>query len=549
VEPIADQPKLGTARDQLLNVDEKQFYGLYIGTRLPSGVSGFRDTRIFPKCARILWHNIVQYDSLTPELVGLLNLVKFGGAPLAEDINDKTIIHDDPRKGSHKQWLYYLHIRRMLSMRISMPFHSFKIDDENMRRFMYTRRIPVSISSRSNNTISIHKDGFLIDGDKLNIIISASGSGKSHFVEKYNMFKDADPMLKWPDRSIDWHSNPKDIYDVNIGLWQQMAELPKTHILLYNGDMSAIPKYLEHKFRFLALVEVPWDRHKKNLDIRKATGSRQHHSHDLAIVNRRQLREYANKHGVPIYSGFISAMATYTREIYKYVSEAVQAGHLILNITETALKLVSKGGVFECADKSLTQISFGAHISMRIHTNEYARHTGLTQHRWRHLTRYLPQYYILVMLGFKPSVEMTICRNISAIKLFGDYINPSGHMLGAFTWLAFPDSRVSGMPIMYPDFHTYITMYLLNQKVRTPSLEPYVPEIAYHRWVETLAGVIGSYYAIKIMLRKGATMTRRNAILWKLYARRVIRSIVINDRTWYFNTKFNRDNDKRFGPL
>jgi len=549
VEPIADQPKLGTARDQSLSIDEKQFYGLYIGTRLPSGVSGINDTRIFPKCARILWHNIVQFDRLEPKLVGLLDLVKYGGAPLAEDINDITIIHDDPRKALHKQLLYLEHVKRMLSMKISLPFHTYYIDSENMRSFLYTKRIPVSISSRSNNTLSIHKDGFLIDGDKLNIILAASGSGKSHFVDKYNMFKDADPLLKWPDKSIDWLSNLKDIHDVNVGLWQQMAELPTSHILLYNGDMTAIPKYLEHKFRFLALVEVPWERHEENLKIRRRMGSRQHHDPIKALVNRGQLREFAIKKGIPIYSGFISAMATYTREIHKYVSEAVQAGQSILNITETSLRLVSKGGVFVVPNKLSTELSFGSHISMRIHTNEYARYSGLTQHRWRHLTRYLPQYYILMMLGFKPTIEKTICGNIGAIKLFGDEITPSGHMLGAFTWLAFPDARLSGMPLMYPDFHTYLTMYMLNQRQRTPSLEPFIPEIAYHRWVETLAGIMGSYYAIKILLKKGLTISRRNAILWRLYARRAIRSIIINDRTWYFKTKFNRDDDARFGPL
>jgi len=549
VEPIADQPKLGTERDQSLSIDEKQFYGLYIGTRLPSGILGIRDTRFFPKCARLLWHNIIQYDKLEPGLIGLFDLVKFGGAPFAEDVNDQTVIHDDPRKAAHKQLLYAQHVKRMLTMKVSLPFHTYRLDGENVRRFLYTRRIPVSISSRSNNTLSIHKDGFLIDGDKLNIILAASGSGKSHFVETYRMFKDADLLLKWPDRTVDWHSNSQDVHDVNIGLWQQMAELPTSHVLLYNGDMTAIPKYLEHKFRFLAVVEVPWKRHLENLKIRERTGSRQNYDPEKAIPNRKALREFAENREIPIFSGFISAMAMYTRETYQYVSEAVQGGQSILNITETALKLVSPGGVFVVNDKPLDKIGFGSHISMRIHTNEYARFSGLTQHRWRHLTRFLPQYYILLMLGFKPTVELTMCGNIGGIKLFGDEISPSGHMLGAFTWLAFPDARLSGMPLMYPDFHTFLTMYMLNQKQVTPSLEPFVPEIAYHRWAETLAGIIGSYYAIKILLKRGLTISKRNAILWRLYARRAIRSIVVNDRTWYFKAKFSRDNDPRFGPL
>jgi len=547
VEPIADQPKLGTSRDQSMSVDERQFYGLYIGTRLPSGLTVISDSRVMPKSARILWHNIIQFDKLTPKLMGLYNLVKFGGAPLAEDVNDVTIIHDDPRKAPHKALMYENHIKRMLKMRISLPFHTYKMDVDE-RVFMYSGRIPVSFKSRSNNTLSIHNDGVLIDGDKLNIILAASGSGKTHFIKTHPEFVDGDSLLKWP-KDTKWLEDPNDIRDVNIGLWQQLAEVSTSNVIMYCGDVDSIPKYLSHKFRFLALVEIPWSKHVSNIESRKRAGSPQPTNLELIESSRHQLRSFAKRNGVPMFHGFHSAMATYTREIYKYVCDAVQAKNYIFNITNTAMTLVSPGGVFTYPDKFNTDLSFGSHISMRIHTNEYARYSGLTQHRWRHLTRFLPQYYILGMLGFSPKYETTICGNISKITMNGDEITPSGHMLGAFTWLAFPDARLSGMPLMYPDFHTYISMYILNQKQRTPSLEPFNPDIAYHRWVETLAGVLGSYYAIKILLKKGLKITRRDAILWKLYARRVIRSIVINDRTWYFNVKFNRDMDTRFGIL
>jgi len=548
VEPQVDLPKQIVTSDQALTVDEKHFYGLYLGTRLPSGTSIITDSRCMPKSARVLWHSIVQFDTKYQSLTGLYDLVKFGGAPLAEDVDDVTVIHDDPRKASHKPKMYDDHIKNMLKLRCSLPFHTYYIDATGFRRFLFDVGVPVSLKSKSNNSISSHPDGLLIDGDKINIALAASGSGKSHFVKNNPWFTDADTILSWP-KDTSWLDDPESTKAVNIGLWQQLAGKDSRSILLYNGDTSVIPKYLEHKFRFIALIEIPHSTHIEHITQRIRERSSQLTKKSVIDNNRRSLREFAMSRGIPIYCGFGSFSAAITRVAYQKVSNAYNQGKTVLNINTTSLRLVSPDGVFRTQLPHGSVLKFGSHVSMRIHTNEYARYSGLTQHRWRHLTRHFPQLVVLTTFGYKPKIELTICGNIKSVSLFNEEINASGHMLGMFTWLAFPHSRLSGMPQMYPDFHTYLVMYLRNQTESTPSLEPYNKDVAYHRWVETIAGVIGSYMAIKILLKKGITMSRRDYIMWRLYARKTLRSIVINDRTWYFNTKFNRDSDKRFGVV
>jgi len=548
VAPDKDLPKQSATGDQTLTIDERQFYGLYFGTILPSGLSVITDSRCMPKSARVLWRTIVQIEERNGKNEGLYNLVKFGGAPLAEDVNDGVVIHDDPRKGSHKPSMYDEYIKLILRLKVSIPFHTYTIDDYAVRRFLYFVRVPVSKDSRSNNSISSHKDGYTIDGDKVNIIMASTGSGKSHFTRKNSWFRDADSILKWPT-DTSWLNTQEGIHDTNIGLWQQLASYEGRDILLYNGSMLALPKHLLHKFRFLGLVEISDKEHKVNISRRKVANSPQPTDWDIIERNREELKSWAISAGVPVFGGFSSMASHLTHGLYKKVTEAYKRKHTILDVTHTALKLIAPDGVLRMWDAKPERLTFGAHVSMKIHTNEYARYTALTQHRWRHLTRHYPQLIVLHTIGYRPTIELTKCGNISRVLLNGEEISASGHMLGMMTWLGFPHSRVAGMPALYPDFHTYLSMYIANQKHSTPSLEPFNPEVAYHRWVETIAGLLGSYVAIKILLRRGLIMYRRDAILWKLYARRLMRSIVINDRTWYMNTKFNRDNDKRFGPL
>jgi len=476
--------------------------------------------------------------------------VIYGGAPYAEDRGDKIVIYDDPRKASHQPAMYHDYCKRLISNGVSMPFHTYYVEPETqIRRFLFYKSIPISRRSTGNNVVSVYKDGFLIDGDKINIILASSGSGKSYLTASNPSFIDMDSKLKWPT-DLSWLDSDESIFDVHVGLWQQMTGLATQELYLYNGVPSAIPKDIRHRFRFIALVELPIKLHQDRLALRKVeTKSDQPTDWDIVDRNRKDLRKFADSEGVPIFPGFQSAVSSYVQTAGRKVIAALRDGKTSLNVSAALLDLLSLKGTITYPDVRSSVLTFGSHVSMRIHTNEYARYAGLTQHRWRHITRQLPQFYIMGFLGMPAKVSYTPCGNIDTLYMNGNEVSASGHMLGVFTWIAFPNSRVSGMPAVYPDVHTYLSMYMINQVRTTPSLEPYVKDIAYHRWIETLAGIIGSYYSIKILLKAGMYMKKRDAILWRLYARRAIRMIRINERTWYFNKETSRDSDPRFGPL
>jgi len=480
-------------------------------------------------------------------MLGLYNLVKFGGAPLAEDRGDTTVIHDDPRKAAHKPAMYDTHIQDILRTGVSRPFHTYQLDDQGVRRFVHYKKIPVSVRSRSNNCIIPDAKGYPIDGDRINIIIASSASGKTAFIKEHPEFVDGDDLLKWPS-DTDWVYETSSRAAVNVGLWQQLASQNADSVILYAGDVSVIPKYLERRFRFVALVHISDARHKANILEGIKSGSSQPTDWELISAHRKELFDWAITKEIPVVSGFRQARDLIVRTGRRAVDAALSQGKNRLNITRTMIRLIAPTGVYTHLDSG-DRMTFGSHVSMRIHTNEYARASGLTQHRWKHLTRMLPLFYIMCILGYKVQLRTTPCGHISDVMYKGNVINASGHMLGMFTWIAFPDARPSGMPSLYPDMHTYLVMYMLNQTAPTPTLEQHTRRVAYHRWIETYAGIVGSYFAIKILLKTGLSMRRRDALLWFLYARRAVRMIRITQRNTYMDVEYNRSEDTRFGPL
>jgi len=358
---------------------------------------------------------------------------------------------------------------------------------------------------------------------------------------------DADTLLRWPEEP-GWWLDEDLSRKVNFGLWQQLSSYPGP-VLLYNGDVSAIPKEIAFMFNFIGVVELPWSQHKANLENRAKSGSRQPSDFRLIKANRAQLRSFAEKNSIPIFHGFNAALSHILLGVDRRLSNMIRDGQRVVSIHPFLLSRLTHKGHYSFLDVPTSLTTFGGSMSFRIHTNEYARFAGMTQPRWKHLTRNLPMYYVMSIMGVACGVKYTECGNIESLSFHGNELQPSGHILGALIWTAFPSDRVCGMPRFYPDMHTNIAMYLRNQREATPSLEQTGTSVAYHRWAETLAGVIGSYFAIKILMRKGLRMRKRNYNMWRLYCRKIIHSIVISDRTWYFDVKFNRDDDKRFGPV
>jgi len=481
------------------------------------------------------------------ELQGLKDLVLFGGAPFAEDSGDMTIIHDDPRKAVHMAKMYYDYTREIIRSRVSIPFHTYYLSASGTRTFIASKKMQISKSSAPyhiNRTLS----GFVIDGGRLNVVLAPSGAGKSFFIKTHKEFTDGDTLLTWPEEEGWWLDEDRRLA-VNSELWLQLAQSDRSKAILYNGDPTVIPRQVLHIFNFIALVLPLESVHKSNLALRVLEENGQPTDWGVVDKNRRDLHKFAFLTGVPIFSGFNEMRNHLYRTLHVKMEAAVRGGHTSINMTDTCAMLLSHSNTYTYNNAPWDSLTFGSHMSMRVHTNEYARFAGMTQHRWKHLTRNLPLYYVMLMIGAKPILKMTTCGNIASVTLNGNEITASGHMLGALTWLAFPDCMESGMPRQYPDFHTYLVMYMRNQHVHTPSLEPYAVGIAYHRWIETFAGIIGSYYAIKILLKRGLHASKRNIYLWRLYARRAVRMIAITPRTWCFNVKHNRDSDPRFGTI
>jgi len=637
--------------DQTLTPDELSFYGLSVGSKLPSGVP-IRDSRDMPKSARSLFNLNVNIPSISESALGLYNLVKFGGAPLAEEVNNRIVIHDDPRKAVHKGAMYREHVRYCLSVGISLPFHTYELSDAGVRRYITPTTVRV-VGSKPDAAVPhplglvrlfIDCDGYKflsskdegvapfgawirpgetptdalrrqavkeipsfvvpdvrfmrsgvgqyavyqavcsvvdlptpnpgwswVEGSntfpppsptiyhssggadygygRVNIVLSHSCSGKSTFIKSTTpgkLFIDGDTLLEWP-KDLSWLKSKETIRQVNVGLWQQLAEQKPSGVLLYAGDIQSIPDNLKSAIKFLGLVHVPMSTFKSNIEARKASGSTQPTDFELLNDSRVKLLEFAQLNGIPIFRGFREMAGRLARVAHKHISSAVVQGSASVNVPTTMLQLASPRGI--ALVYNTHRLTFGPHMSIRIHTNEYARYTRMTQHAWKHYTRNLPMFYVCEMMRMPINIELTRDGFIKDIIMKGEKLEASGHMLGAFIWLAFPDSVVCGMPHLYPDFHTYVSMYVLNQTTVTPSLEQYTPLVAYHRWIETLAGVLGSYFAIKILLNRGLYLKKRNAYLWRIYARRVVRSIRVCDRTWYFGKPYDRNVDKRFGPL
>jgi len=567
-------PQAITPRDQDLILDEKLFRGLYFGDRLPSGVTIIYDTRIVPKCSRLFFKLVIQVYKYTEAYNGLRTWALYSGCPLAEDINDNTLIHDSHHLKPIVSSMYDQITKYQLKYGVLLPFRNFTIID-GKRTFLpfyntgpcyfykcYNFRDHTGVPM--NNSIVVSTSGVkplgLRDcvGNKVKCILAPSGAGKSYFVDSQpkGWYIDGDSIMDWPDQTKpgwkEWWTDKDKCSQVNKANWAKLIKTGITDaVYLYNGDTDQLPDDWREHLSIECVVVPTLVHHKRNIESR-GTDSHQPIKWEVIGPNRVSVTRFASLHGIPNFTRFSTYSNIRLRKVLAAASEAYNSlkgdGRRIM-ILPCDTVYINKGTLPYlniCSEK----LTFGADVSLRIHSQEYARFSGLTQHIWRHRTRFLPTYYILLSIGIKPEITYTKCGHIGGLKVKGFDVNPSGHMLGVLTWVAFPHAHIHGMPIVYPDISSYLSRYIRNQTDDTLDLEPSFKDVAYHSWIETLGGVIGSYFSIKLLLKGGLKTHRRHIMIWRLYVNWIIRHIKVNDRTSiYLQRSTNRDLDPRFGPV
>jgi len=671
VDPTHKDPLETTSlSDQSLSADASMFRGLYFGDKLPGIQNIVTDTSIFPKASRTLNHLVVgfsgvgvktkiddllkklgryvEYEGVKTALIytdsndKLLNVYKwalFSGAPLALDINNRILIHDDPRKLQLTiKDSYNVTTNYFLKLGIVHPFHNWVIADDHLRRNVTYRKEKIRLSICGRTVTTYERC--------VKVILAPTASGKSYWLERNKNFRDADKFLTWP-LMLGWWNDPILSKQVNQSLWDQISKLDPEFIYLYNGDVSVLSD--SSRIEIIGIVIVPMHIHMRNLDYRRSDPKdSQPKETDIVLRNRLQLIEYAKSNDIKIYNGFNSMRSRLVKYYYNrlltyhvyydslYINSTIREiicpdymllvpkrphplGCIIIdlyynselymlakeggstpllayikegqNVTATMNEICSKifvdfkvpdlrydtkgEGAFKTLRASLNvsklpetkgiwnwtknnygnsynerlSDTFGTHISYRIHNNVIAMAAKITDRIWKHMTRFVPQIVVFNMLGYKYDIVKDENGCIVSIKVDGVCINPSGHMMNGLTWLATPNLSLLGSPLIYPDFYTFVTDYLSDQHRSYGSIEQHDKEVAFHRFHETAAGVLGSYVAIKLLLKGGVSIKKRDFILWRLYCRKILRSIVINSRTNYLNINSSRDDDQRFGMI
>jgi len=492
------------------------------------------------------------YNSSIPDLIpmnhiGLYEWALESGAPLAHDSPGGVIVHDSVIN-NHViiSSMYKKYIKMCLKVGNFVSFICWYIVEDEadiMRRKL--------IKYKTEDVIVCDTSRTLFDHDtKVMVILAPSGAGKTHWIGDDNKtFRDADKFIKWPTVGNWWKDEPTR-KAVNRELWDQVSKFETGYVYLYNGDPLMLQS--KHNIHVLGVVMPNLKRHKLNIESRLRGVTNQPTDMDVIIPNRTALISYAKSQKLRIYGGFNEMKYAIISMYYKKLS-CINPDYGFY-LSKPMRELVTTDGKMTytrlqqddedchgCDDLP----HFGTHISLRIHTNEYARFLSISSYAWRVCTRIMPQMVILDMLGIKYSIARRKPTTID-LDLGGYDANPSGHISNGLTWLATPELKIPGMPIIYPDFHSFITEYIINQYQVTYSLEPYDPNVAYHRYHETAAGVLGSYVAIKMLLRKGVTIRKRDYIIWRIYCRKILRSISINPRTNYGKVMSSRDDDQRF---
>jgi hypothetical protein len=143
--------------------------------------------------------------------------------------------------------------------------------------------------------------------DRATFISAASGSGKSWFVRQHpEQFIDGDTLVPWPSKPEFW-------------LDEELNRRVQVQHRLILRELALQPEFKDKTILFWdpviadAVVDIPDDRHKLNLDIRSLDNKGQPTDFELIIEVKKYIRELALSAGLPIFSDF-DELLTFTPE-------------------------------------------------------------------------------------------------------------------------------------------------------------------------------------------------------------------------------------------
>jgi hypothetical protein len=126
-----------------------------------------------------------------------------------------------------------------------------------------------------------------------------------------------------------------------------------------------------------------------------------------------------------------------------------------------------------------------------------------------------------------------------------------GHMLNALLRVVFP--ILKGESLLY-NWTEFFTANQANAKYDVPSFEPTYRGTAWHSWAENACGIISSYVAVRLILKRlnisiPTSGPQFDALrLYHRLFRRLWRNVLVTERTSLHTKRVGlRDADPRFG--
>lgn len=149
------------------------------------------------------------------------------------------------------------------------------------------------------------------------IILAPSASGKSTYVEALSEIKpawvvDGDTIIAaqvgWPENT-EWYKseNRAKIVESHNAVLRTHLENYPTDLILFNGDMAGIERLV------FACVIIPWEEHGRRLVKRQRYDKSPFLSVANILENRGAIEDFAQRHGLPIYTDFVTADAAHRR--------------------------------------------------------------------------------------------------------------------------------------------------------------------------------------------------------------------------------------------
>lgn len=556
---------------QSLSFQEQTFRGLYFGNTLPSSLEVI-DPLSIPKSSRQLYKNTYRVKKLE-DSPGLFNWALESGAPLAEDIEDlnlriiNVIIHFDPSKDINIKNKYNRYVHEVLKTKISYKFTSFCIDDsvrkplptikyKTYKYYKYTGKDDAheSLIKLGDIIISEHpypsniwvgKQVKYIDttvGILSPIVAFAipSGGGKTSMTKTIQGSVDVDDLVpnseelkKLRRTSLDsgnWEEYLKIYNKILITSWNNLKIRP-TIVFMHNKYTAKILN-----IHYVFEVKLHLEHHKHNVEKRdpliynsKLVESSWNTVDTQNVMDSHfDMLDFVSRNFNNVVSKYRMRKSFY--QLRKAIDDGIQSDNIVfIRVYQGTESLLSSHGNTVSSMNIIN--NYGIDVSLKIHTNEFARYLKMSNQQWKYYTRSKPAYITARLFSRNVTYTKTFDGYIDEVYINESIIDVSGHIIQALIAMAFPDFSFFGSPNIYPDYHSFFSNFIINQTNVTNSIEPTFLFPAYHSWIETYIGVMGAISGISLLLKRGVKTHKKHILMFLIHSRKLIKSIKITGRT------------------